>query len=189
MSEDSSLSLVLQAQRPYVLSKGSYLLQFRFKDDPESDGNPLSAPLIADFSHNELRTRNPVYFDSTRLPSVINPLEFRVLHKTSAIASPWQSLDLKVVWLPDLQHLSCSAQGDSLLIQGQRLDLIDAIQIPSGDNISPQDFSAQKLLPCSTGLCLRLPPVISGNHILARIRWVDDSVFTVSLPKSTKVCP
>lgn len=189
MSEDSGLNLLLQAQSPYVLSKGSYMLQLRFKDDPETDVHPLSAPLIADFSHNELRTRSPVRFDPTRLPSVINSLEFRVLHKPSAQAGPWQSLGRTLIWLPDLQSLSCSPQGDALLLQGQRLDLIDAIQIPSGDNAASKDFVAPKLVPCSNGLCLSLPSVIQSNQLLVRIRWVDDTVFNVLLPKPTQACP
>jgi hypothetical protein len=189
MSEDSGLNLLLQAESPYVLSKGNYVLELRFKDDPETAAHPLSAPLIADFSHNELRTRSPVRFDPTRLPSVINSLEFRVQHKPTAQAGAWQSLGRTLIWLPDLQSLSCSSQGDALFLQGQRLDLIDAIQIPSSDNAASKDFVAPKLVPCSNGLCLQLPPVIPGNQILVRMRWVDDSVFTVTLPKSAQVCP
>lgn len=189
MSEDSGLSVLLQVQSPYVLSKGSYQLQLRFKDDPESDAQPLSAPLIADFSHNELRSRSPLRFDVARLPSVVNPLEFRVLHKPSDQAGPWQPLGRTLVWVPDLQSISCSAQGDNQLLYGQRLDLIDAIQIPSENNAPPNEFVHPQLVPCKKGLCLSLPQLVPGNQLKIRIRWIDDSVFTVNLPKSNEVCP
>ncbi len=189
IGEDSGLNLLLQAQPPYVLSKGSYLLQLRFKDDPETEARPIFAPLIADFPHNELRTRSPVRFDPARLPSVINPLEYRVLHKPSDQAGPWQTLGKSVIWLPDVQTASCSAQGDMLLLHGQRLDLIDAIQIPTGDTPSSEDFVTPKLVPCADGLCLSLPPVMPSKKILVRLRWVDDIVFNVRFPKLNKVCP
>jgi hypothetical protein len=189
MSEDSGLSLLLQAQSPYVLSKGSYVLQLRFRDDPETDARPLSAPLIADFSHNELRTRSPVRFDPARLPSIVNPLEWRVLHQPSDQAGPWQALGRTLVWLPDLQGLACSAQGDALLLSGQRLDLIDGWRITGGSNASTAEFAAPELQPCPQGLCLRLPRRMPGDQLQLRLRWVDERVFTVRLPKAAPACP
>ena len=189
MSEDSGLSLLLQAQSPYVLSKGNYLLQLRFKDDPESDARPLSAPLIADFSHNELRTRSPVRFDPSRLPSLVNPLEWRVLHQPSEQASAWQALGRTLVWLPELQNLSCSAKGDALLLSGQRLDLIDALRVPSAADASAQALTAPELAPCPQGLCLRLPRRVPAEQVQLRLRWVDDRIFTVHLPKAGPSCP
>lgn len=188
MSEDSGLSVLLQAQSPYVLSKGNYYLQLRFKDDPETDAQPLSAALIADYSHNELRSRSPMRFDVARLPSIVNPLEFRVLHKPSDQASPWQALGRTLVWLPDLQSISCSAQGDGQLLYGQRLDLIDAVQIPDTNEATQKEFEHPQLQPCAKGLCLSLPPSIPGNQLKMRIRWIDDSVFTVNLPKPAGLC-
>jgi len=189
ISEDSGLSLLLQAQSPYVLSKGSYVLQLRFKDDPETDARPLSVPLIADFSHNELRTRSPVRFDPARLPSVVNPLEWRVLHQPSDQAGPWQALGRTLVWLPDLQGLACSAHGDALLLGGQRLDLIDGWRTTSGANTSAGEFAAPELQPCPQGLCLRLPKRLPGEQLQLRLRWVDERVFTVHLPKAAPGCP
>jgi hypothetical protein len=189
MSEDSGLSLLLQAQSPYVLSKGSYTLQLRFRDDPETDARPLSAPLIADFSHNELRTRSPVRFDPAHLPSIVNPLEWRVLHQPSDQAGPWQALDRTLVWLPDLQGMACSPHGDALLLNGQRLDLIDGWRLSAGANASPTEFIAPDLLPCPQGLCLRLPKRVPGDQLQLRLRWVDERVFTVRLPKAAPACP
>ena len=189
MSEDSGLSLLLQAQSPYVLSKGNYVLQLRFKDDPDTDARPLSAPLIADFSHNELRTRSPVRFDPTRLPSVVNPLEWRVLHQPSDQAGPWQPLGRTLVWLPDLQTLSCSAANDALLLSGQRLDLIDAFQTASASHAEAKAFMPPELVPCPQGLCLRLPRHVTGDQLQLRVRWVDERVFTVHLPKASQACP
>ena len=189
MSEDSGLSLLLQAQSPYVLSKGSYTLQLRFQDDPETDSRPLSAPLIADFAHNELRTRSPVRFDPAHLPSIVNPLQWRVLHQPSGQAGPWQDLGRTLIWLPDLQSLSCSASGDALLLGGQRMDLIDALRIAAGSDAADKAFTPPELAPCAQGLCLRLPRRVPGDLLQLRLRWLDDRVFSVQLPKANRACP
>lgn len=189
LSEDSGLNLLLQAQSPYVLSKGSYLLQLRFVDDPLTDAQPLSAPLIADFGHNELRTRHPIRFDPAKLPSVLNPLEYRVLHTASGQASEWQALQRAVLWLPDLQALSCSPKGDALWLQGQRLDLIDGLRVLPPKGEASDDFVAPELVPCPQGLCLRLPRHVPSALLQLRVRWVDARVFSVRLPAADKTCP
>ena len=145
--------------------------------------------MIADFSHNELRTRSPVRFDPSRLPSVVNPLEWRVLHQPSEQASAWQALGRTLVWLPELQNLSCSAKGDALLLSGQRLDLIDALRVPSAADASAQALTAPELAPCPQGLCLRLPRRVPAEQVQLRLRWVDDRIFTVHLPKAGPSCP
>jgi len=189
MTEDSGLSLLLQAQSPYTLAKGSYQLQLRFVDDPHTDAQPLQAPLIADFAHNELRTRAPIRFDPARLPSVVNPLEYRVLHLASGQASAWQALERAVLWLPDLHGARCAPTGDALWLQGQRLDLIDGVRALPAPDAAPDDWAAPELVPCSQGLCLRLPPRLPQQQVQLRMRWVDERVFTVRLPDAQPACP
>ena len=189
MTEDSGLSLLLQAQSPYTLAKGSYQLQLRFVDDPHTDAQPLQAPLIADFAHNELRTRAPIRFDPARLPSVVNPLEYRVLHLASGQASAWQALERAVLWLPDLHGARCAPTGDALWLQGQRLDLIDGVRALPAPGAAPDDWAAPELVPCTQGLCLRLPPRLPQQQVQLRMRWVDERVFTVRLPDAQPACP
>ena len=183
MSEDSGLNLLLQAQAPYSLVRGTYVLQFRFKNDPITDSQPIHASLIADFAHNELRTRNPVSFASIELPSMVNPLEYRISHSPSGLTSEWQSLPRQVLLLPELQGASCSPQGDALWVNGKRLDLIDAVKV--GDDAK---FEDSQLVSCPQGLCLSLPISATGSALSMRLRWVDDSLFQPRIPSATQAC-
>jgi hypothetical protein len=183
MSEDSGLNLLLQAQAPYALVRGTYVLQLRFKDDAQTDSQPMSASLIADFAHNELRTRNPVNFAQAELPSVINPLEYRILHNPSGLASDWQNLPRQVLLLPELQDVTCSPAGDALWVQGKRLDLIDTVRV-SAD----AEFQAAQLVSCPTGLCLSLPAAAADEAVTMRLRWIDQRLFKPKLPKASQAC-
>ena len=184
MSEDSGLSLLLQAQAPYALVRGAYTLELRFQGDTQSDAHPMTASLIADLAHNELRTRNPVGFTQVELPSVVNTLEFRVTHSPSGLASAWQALPRRVVLLPELQAASCSPLSDAWWLAGKRLDLMDGVRMSS--DASP-DFQAAKLVSCPKGLCLSLPSA-AGDAFEMRLRWVDDRVFKAKIPAYSPSC-
>lgn len=188
VTEDSGLNLLLQAEGPYTLAKGNYTLQLRFQDDPRSDSQPISAPLIADFGHNELRTRDPVRFLNAELPSVVNPLEYRVRHQPSEQAGDWLPLQRSVLLLPDLEAMSCSPRGDAWWVRGRRLDLIDGVRVPEAGSGTGQGFSAARLVPCDDGLCLSLPRTLPGDRIELRLRWVDERVFSVRLPRPGEPC-
>ena len=184
-SEDSGLNLLLQAQAPYSLVRGSYVLQLRFQDDPQTDSHPISTSLIADFAHNELRTRSPVTFAQSELPSVVNPLEYRIVHNPSGLASDWQSLGRQVILLPDFQGAMCAPEGQALWLNGKRLDLIDAVL--TGVDSAAQ-FEPVKLVSCPKGLCLSLPNTVRDSSVQIRMRWIDDHVFNVRLPQPSKTC-
>ncbi len=190
VSDDSGLNLLLQAELPYRLDKGNYLLQLRFQDDPRSAAQPISTPLIADFVHHELRTLDPVSFGPVGLPGVVNPLEYRVQHQPSGQSGDWKSLDRSVLLLPDLQSRSCSPRGDAWWVKGKHLDLIDGVRVPEAQapEASPHEgFSPASLVPCPDGLCLSLPRELPAGSIQLRVRWVD-RVFSVRLPEPTQAC-
>ncbi len=186
LSEDSGLNVLFQAKAPYTIQRGSYILQIRFKDDPQSDRQPINTPLIADFSHNELRTKNPVNFSQSDLPSVINSLEYRIQHNTSGQTSEWANLPKSVIVLPDLQNAICSSTNDSFLVSGKSLNLIDSIRIE--DTAKNEDFQPAQLVSCMQGLCLKVPAPLARDSIDIRMRWVDDRKFNVFLPGVTKNC-
>ena len=186
LSEDSGLNVLFQAKAPYTLQHGSYMLQIRFKDDPHSDQQPINKPLIADFSHNELRTKNPINFSQSDLPSVINSLEYRIQHNTSGQASEWGNLPRSVIVLPDLQNATCSATNDSWLVSGKNLNLIDSIRIEDTDK--NEDFKPAQLVSCMQGLCLKVPAPLARDSIDIRMRWVDDLEFNAFIPGITKDC-
>ncbi len=184
MSEDSGLNLLLQAQAPYALVRGTYVLQLRFKNDPQTEVKPIQASLIADFAHNELRTRNPVSFTQAELPSVVNPLEYRISHQPSGLSNEWQNLPRQVLWLPELQGAACSPNGDGIWVHGKRLDLIDAVRMGTDG-----DFQSAQLVSCSKGLCLNLPTSAADSQLTVRLRWVDDRLFQPNIPNIKQACP
>ncbi len=186
LSEDSGLNVLFQAKAPYTLQRGSYMLQIRFKDDPQSDRQPINTPLIADFSHNELRTKSPISFSQSDLPSVINSLEYRIQHSTSGQASEWVNLPRSVIVLPDLQNATCSATSDSWLVGGKNLNLIESIRVE--DTGKNEDFQSAQLVSCLQGLCLKVPAPLTRDSIDIRMRWVDDREFNAVIPGATKEC-
>lgn len=185
MTEDSGLTLLLQAQAPYALARGSYALELRFAGDAALESKPMSVSLISDLLHNELRTRNPVNFMQTELPSAVNALEYRVVHSPSGLASVWQSLPRQVVLLPELQAALCSPQGDAWWIPGKRLDLIDGVRWAEAG----ADFQPAQLVSCPKGLCLSLPQSVGPEGFDMRMRWVDNRVFKAKVPASDTGCP
>ncbi len=183
MSEDSGLNLLLQAQAPYALTRGTYVLQLRFKNDPLTEAKPIQASLIADFAHNELRTRHPVSFAQTELPSLVNPLEYRITHQPSGLSNEWQILPRQVLWLPELQGATCGPQGDVIWVHGKRLDLIDAVRVETEG-----EFQDAQLVSCPKGLCLRLPLSATTSPLSVRLRWVDDRLFQPNIANIKQPC-
>jgi hypothetical protein len=190
LTEDSGLSLLLQTIPPYRLARSAYQLQLRVADDPRSDREPFTAALIADFSHDELRTRNPLNFQRDLLPSVVNPLEFRVMHQASQLVSDWQPIGRSVVLLPDLDKASCSPDGSTLWISGRNLDLIDGIRVDDPAQGVPNPvFAPPSFDPCPNGLCLRLPAGAEvAGRIQVRLRWVSGRDFSVRIPPADLAC-
>ena len=209
LSDDSGLSVLLQTQPGYALPRGNFALQLRFSDDPLTAARPIEHPLIADFTHQELRTRNPMSFQGVELPSIVNPLEFRVVHYPSKAAGEWMSLNRAVLLLPDLSSITCADMPDAYWIHGQHLDKIDAIEAgsdsvsagsadstPSGaESPAPHgEATAQALSPSTRplraaqldacdngGLCLRVSNPERQPTWRIALRWVNQRVFNVKL--------
>ena len=180
-SDDSGLSLLLQAIDGYTLVKGSYVLQLRFVDDPVTTQNPISAPLMSDFAHQELRTRAPVRFKGIDLPSVVNPLEYRVLHEQSGLFSPWAPTQRQVLMLPELTSLSCSPRSGTLWVHGSQLDLIDAAQTTRQPTTPAATLTPAVLQPCNDGLCLAVPAETGASKLAISLHWVNQRMFAVDM--------
>ncbi|HSY30194.1 MAG TPA: hypothetical protein VK832_21955, partial [Burkholderiaceae bacterium] len=184
VSEDSGLGLLLHAYGGYKLSHGSYQLQLKFSDDPKLDAAPdkndpqlLSVPLMADLQHNELRTKKPITFDSVALPSVVNPIWYRVQQQPSGMTGDWQPLNRAIIYLPQLTSLTCAS--DTTLIHGAQLELVDwaSAADPLKDE-SPKSTMTQ----CDKEQCLALNGIASSNKLKVKLHWIDNRVFDVSFP-------
>ena len=176
-SDDSGLSLLLQTVEGYVPGKGAYTLQLRFVDDPVTAKKPIGVPLMADAQHKELRTRQPLRFKGAELPSVINPLEFRVLHDASGLFSRWIPLGRSVLMLPEFTSLSCSPQAGRIWLHGAQLDLIDAARFM--DPADPVVLDPAVLEPCPEGLCLSLPAPARQHKLHLSLGWLNRRIFQV----------
>lgn len=189
VSDDSGISVLLAATPPYRLKPGIHVLQLRFKDDPLTNERPISAALIVDPSHNELRTRSPIRFDPAKLPGVLNPLEFRVVNLTIGEQSEWTALNKSVVLLPDLLKQTCSRSTEHRLIHGQNLDLIDHWILSSEDSENTVTRLVQaQLTECESGLCQELPKKLNNEKVRVSLRWLKDQYFTVKLPEPSIEC-
>ena len=210
LSDDSGLSVLLQAQDGYRLPKGNFGLQLRFSDDPQTTAKPIEQPLIADFNHQELRTRNPMSFQGVELPSIVNPLEFRVVHYPSKAVGPWTPLNRAVLLLPDLSSMTCADTPQGYWIHGQHLDKIDAIDdqtaeaVPARANMTdpsadeardstpttPPAIRPAQLDACDNGgLCLRVTTTQPQPTWRIALRWVDQRVFRVKLGETPACQP
>ena len=180
VSDDSGLSMLLQTVDGYVPGKGSYTLQLRFVDDPVTAKKPITAPLMADLVHKELRTRQPVRFKGAELPSVINPLEFRVLHDASGLFSRWMPLGRAVLMLPEISSISCAPQTGRVWLHGTQLDLVDGARFMD-PAAKPAALDAAQLEPCPDGLCLSLPSPERQHKLFVSLGWVSQRVFPVDV--------
>lgn len=178
-SDDSGLSLLLQTVEGYAPGKGAYTLQLRFVDDPVTAKKPINAPLMADVMHKQLRTRQPVRFKGGELPSVVNPLEFRVLHEDSGLFSRWAPLNRSVLMLADITSLSCAPEPGQVWLHGNQLDLVDAARFM--EPITAGSLEPAVLAPCPDGLCLSLPAPQRHQKLHVSLGWVSQRVFTVDV--------
>lgn len=200
ISDDSGLSVLLQTEPGYTLPKGNFSLQLRFRDDPITAAKPIEHPLIADIQHQELRTRNPIGFQGVELPSIVNPLEFRVVHAPTGAQGQWQSLERAVLLVPELSALTCGSTPGQYWIHGQHLDKIDAIDSvmptaseslapasPAGTDTPAPPPAASPLAPAQLdacdngGLCLNVVSDQRQPTWRIALRWVDQRVFNVRL--------
>jgi hypothetical protein len=183
VSEDSGLGVLLHAFGGYHLSHGPYVLQLKFQDDPQTEQKPISVALLSDLAHNELRTRNPISFVDAPLPSIVNPIWYRVQHQPSGLVGDWQPLNRSVVIFPQLSSLACGANGSGLLIYGKQLDLIDWASNDMARKSSKQAAKSNAeaaLTRCDQGLCLGIDALSAGNKLKIKMHWIDDRLFDVS---------
>lgn len=183
IADDSELSLILQPVDGYQLLSGNYVLEIRFVDDPVTAQKPISTILMMDMVHQELRTRQPVSFKGIELPSVINPIEFRVRHVTSGRSGKWKALDRSVLMLPAIKEVSCGDSANTLLVHGHHLEFIDAAILKTANEQIKPDESI--LVPCSDGLCLQVPLTesIGVDKLLVQLHWLNQRTFSVDLGK------
>ncbi len=183
VSEDSGLGFLLHAFDGYKLSRGTYQLQLKFADDPQTEATPISVPLMVDLTHNELRTKTPVMFGAAALPSVVNPLWYRVVHQPSGLAGDWQPLYRSIIYLPQLTALSCDAGGGSgagaTYVHGSQLELID--HASASDALAGADTTST-LTQCDQDQCLALKGIVSTGKLKVKLHWIDTRVFDVSFP-------
>ncbi len=181
ITEDSQIGALLHAVDGYRLSRGAYVLQLKFSDDPQTEKNPLVVPLMSDMVHNELRSKNPISFTSLSLPSIVNPVYYRVMHVTSGLASDWQSLERAVVYFPNMKSLSCGNNG--MLIHGTQLELLDWVSSDLSHSLKSR-VKKTPLLQCGDELCLELSGRHVGNKLKVKMHWIDDRLFEVNFPQS-----
>lgn len=188
VADDSGLSLILQPTDGYQLNSGNYVLELRFFDDPASSQNPISAVLMMDMVHQELRTRHPISFKSIELPSVINPIEFRVRHVSSGRGGVWLPLNKSILMLPDIKDISCGQESKSVLIHGTHLEFIDGAMLKSANELvstEPVKIDEAVLVPCTDGLCLQVPVAQAQvqEKLLVQLHWLNERIFSVDLGK------
>lgn len=192
MTDDSGLSVLLQADQGYSLPRGTYTLQLRFADDPRTAKTPVEHPLMVDFNHMELRTRVPVSFKGVDLPSAINPLEFRVVHQPSGSVGRWLPLNRSVLMVPDVKSISCAAVSGAHWVHGTHLDKLDAAEFAAETSPVAQDgdpLAPAELEGCDDGLCLRVTSVPEATHLRLKLHWVDQRIFKVKLPNVPACTP
>lgn len=191
MTQDSGLAVYLKARAGYQVKRGSYTLQLKFADDPVTAQKPLSVFLMADPTHDELRTRRPVDFSQVQLPHVVNPVWYRVLHQPSGLASDWQRLNKAVISVPTFGSVRCDEAAARWLIPGSQLELIDWA---SADlTLAPTQAAASgarfaELTRCDDGLCLAIQALGEGGRLRIKLHWIEDRVFDVRLP-NPPTCP
>ena len=186
LTEDSGLHLLLVAKNGYSLAKSSFQLQIRIKDDPESEKRLIKAPLISDAAKGELRTRNPIYFKDIDFPSVINPLEFRIIQQQTGLGSRWAELKWSVITIPNIQSVTCQPESKAVHIHGSQLEIIDGIySYSTGDNsINDTALLLDKNMPienCDDGLCLRLISAPTNGRMIIKLRWAENFLFKVKI--------
>lgn len=184
ISDDSGLSLLLEATEGYSLARGQYALELRFVDDPATTSTPLKYPLMVDFIKQELRTRAPISFQGVELPSVVNPLEFRVRHEATGLVGAWLALGRAVLLLPDFRKLTCASPAGRLWLHGTQLDLIDSAvwaSVSAEPGLSTAGNPFLNLVPCADGLCLELSMPAKPSKLSVSLRWVPQRIFGVDL--------
>ena len=175
---------LLEATEGYSLARGQYALELRFVDDPATTSTPLKYPLMVDFIKQELRTRAPISFQGVELPSVVNPLEFRVRHETTGLVGAWLALGRAVLLLPDFRKLTCASPAGRLWLHGTQLDLIDSAvwaSVSAEPGLSTAGNPFLNLVPCADGLCLELSMPAKPSKLSVSLRWVPQRIFGVDL--------
>lgn len=181
VSEDSGIGILLHAQGGYHLSRGNYLLQLKFSDDAPSDGAPFSVPLMSDLTHNELRTKKPVTFDTVSFPTVVNPVWYRVVHQPSGLAGDWLPLNRAVIYLPQLTGLTHT--DSSTLVHGSQLEMIDSAgSAATMPDVNANSYPNTALIQCGTEQCLQLNEAITDNRLKVKLHWIDNRLFDVTFP-------
>lgn len=187
VTPDSGMGILLHAFGGYHLSRGAYVLQLKFADDPHTEQTPLSVPLMSDLAHNELRTREPLNFANAALPSIVNPVLYRVQHQPTGLVGDWLPLNRAAVYLPQFGAASCASDGKGMVIAGERLELIDWASADMKRNVSTQAADTSSgVAHCAKGLCLNVDDLGAGKKLKVKLHWIDDRLFDVAFPDAPK---
>lgn len=184
VSADSGMGFLLHAYGGYKLSRGAYQLQLKFSDDLQTESAPISIPLMSDLAHNELRTKKPVTFESISLPSMVNPVWYRVQHQPSGLTGDWQPLNRSIIYLPQLTALSCTA--NATLVHGTPLELIDWASASDPDG---NDLPKSVMTQCDKDQCLELNEIVRSNTLKVKLHWIDNRLFDVNFPSAPNCSP
>lgn len=184
VTENSGLGILIHAFGGYRLSRGPYVLQLKFSDDPQTEQTPISVPLMSDLEHNELRTRSPISFVNVQLPSIVNPIWYRVQHQPSGLIGDWQPLNRSIAYLPELDSPSCGTAGSGLLIHGNQLELIDwaSNDLTRISATQPDTSTVASLTRCEKGMCLGIKELGAGKKLKIKVHWIDNWLFDVTFP-------
>ncbi len=187
VTQDSGMGLLLHAYGGYRLSRGAYVLQLKFADDPHTEEKPISVPLMSDLAHNELRTREPVAFANAQLPSIVNPIFYRVQHQPTGLVGDWLPLNRSAVFFPQFGNAACASDGKGMFIPGERLELIDWASADMKRSIAAQQADADSgVAHCAKGLCLAVDELGAGKKLKIKLHWIDDRLFDVAFPDAPK---
>ncbi len=187
VTQDSGLGLLLHAYGGYRLSRGAYVLQLKFADDPHTEEKPISVPLMSDLAHNELRTREPVSFASAQLPSIVNPIFYRVQHQPTGLVGDWLPLKRSAVFFPQFGSAACASDGKGMFIPGERLELIDWASADMKRSVTMQQpDESSGVTHCAKGLCLAVDELGPGKKLKIKLHWIDDRLFDVAFPDAPK---
>ncbi|PRC91102.1 hypothetical protein [Solimicrobium silvestre] len=199
ITEDSGISILMHAFGGYKLSHGSYVLQLKFGDgaenevanNPQADNAVISVPMMSDLAHNELRTRSPISFAKIQLPSIVNPIWYRIKHQPSGLAGDWQALNRSIVFFPQIDALTCDTDGRGLLIHGPQLELIDWMSndLISSGNVQPAADTKTVQARCDKDLCLAINGLGAANKLKVKVHWIDERLFEVTFPAAPTCAP
>ena len=183
-TDDSGIAVLLQAQEGYTVRNGAYALQLRISEDVANDNAVFTVPLMVNKARGELRTRVPFVYPGALLPTVVNHLQYRVVHTPSGLAGDWKDAPHAILMLPNFTATNCGPEAGQWQLLGDRLDLIEGVGHLLPGESSAARWQAVPLSRCGEGACLVLSGKAAPQQIAVKVAWIDQP-FTVTLPPAS----